>query len=218
VRVSAGFIVVMGLTVSVGFWDWTMSLEAEWFSTMYSVYGFAGCLQGGMAAATALCIWWSRHNPDSGIDAKVRHDLGKLLFGFSFFWAYIWFCQFMLIWYANLPEEVGYYLTRFQGGWALVFWLDPLMNFVIPFFWLLSARVKKNEGALLQAAVFVLCARFVDVLLLVEPAKSESVVFPIYHLVATVAVAVVMLLFGRHLVPRGRPATGGKRTAAAGAH
>ena len=215
-RVSAGFIVVMGLTVSVGFWDWTMSLEAEWFSTMYSVYGFAGCLQGGMAATTVLAILWSRQNPNSGIDAKVRHDLGKLLFGFCFFWAYIWFCQFMLIWYANLPEEVGYYVTRFEGGWTLVFWLAPLLNFIIPFLWLLSARVKKNENALLQAALFVLFARFVDVLVMVEPAKSEHVVFPIYHLAATVAVAVAMLLFGNYVVSRNRPAvSGGKRAAAA---
>jgi hypothetical protein len=127
----------------------------------------------------------------------------------------------MLIWYANLPEEVGYYHTRFHGGWSLAFWLDPLLNFALPFLWLLSARVKKNERALLQAALFVLCARFVDVLMMVEPAKSESVVFPIYHLAATVAVAVTLLLFGRFMVSREQPAPGGqsgKRAAPAAAH
>jgi hypothetical protein len=111
-RVCAAFIVVMALTISVAFWDWTMSLEPEWFSTMYGVYGFAGALQGGMAAVTALSIWYARRNPDSGISVKVRHDLGRLLFGFSMFWAYIWFCQYMLIWYANLPEGVKTSSTR----------------------------------------------------------------------------------------------------------
>ncbi len=216
-RLCAGFLVVMGLTVSVGFWDWTMSLEAEWFSTMYSVYGFAGCLQAGMAGVTALAIWWSRKNPDAAISDKTRHDLGKLLFAFSMFWAYIWFCQFMLIWYANLPEEVVYYSTRFQGGWSAMFWLNPVVNFIIPFLWLLSARVKKHEEALLQASLFVLVARFVDVLLMIEPAKSQRLGFPIYHLAATLGVAAIMLLWGRHMASRNRMSPS-KHVATAAAH
>jgi hypothetical protein len=109
------------------------------------------------------------------------------------FWAYIWFCQYMLIWYANLPEEVSHYLTRTGGGWGPLFWLNPIVNFGIPFFVLLSARAKRREDVLYQMSLLVLVGRWLDVYLLVEPSTSPSVSAPFFHVAATVLVVVGML-------------------------
>ncbi|MEE8409782.1 MAG: hypothetical protein V3T05_09270, partial [Myxococcota bacterium] len=106
---GAFFIVLFAGCISIASWDWMMSLEPEWFSTMYGVYGFAGSFLGGIAAVAVLTIVLS--TPKTGPNPRLRigerqiHDLGSLMFGFAMFWAYIWFCQYMLIWYANLPEE-----------------------------------------------------------------------------------------------------------------
>ena len=193
-RLGALGIVLLGLTISVAFWDWTMSLEPEWFSNMYGVYGFAGALQGGIAAAAALSIYNSRKHPERRIGPATLHDYGKLLFGFSMFWAYIWFCQYMLIWYANLPEEVTHYITRGAGGWGVLYWLNPIVSFVIPFLVLLSARAKKKEAVLLQVSIIVLIGRWIDIFMLVEPSVSPQLVLPLYGVVATICVVAAMLL------------------------
>jgi len=193
-RLGALGIVLLGLTISVAFWDWTMSLEPEWFSNMYGVYGFAGALQGGIAAAAALSIYNSRKHPERRIGPATLHDYGKLLFGFSMFWAYIWFCQYMLIWYANLPEEVTHYITRGAGGWGVLYWLNPIVSFVIPFLVLLSARPKKKEAVLLQVSIIVLVGRWIDIFMLVEPSTSPHLVLPLYGVVATICVVAAMLL------------------------
>jgi len=118
-RASAVFIVVLAPTLSVAAWDWAMSLEPEWFSTMYGVYLFSGAVLGGLAVVSAILTMPGADRVFGQlVDRDVLHDLGQLLFGFSAFWAYIWFCQYMLIWYANLPEEATYFALRFDMRWA----------------------------------------------------------------------------------------------------
>jgi hypothetical protein len=189
-QVASLTIVLGALTISLAFWDWAMSMEPEWFSTMYGVYGFSGALQGGIAVVTLVAIYQSRRG-DSRINAEVRHDFGRLLFGFSFFWGYIWFCQFMLIWYANLPEEIGHYARRMSPGWGSLFWMNVVLNFGVPFFLLLPAKAKRHEGWLMQVAMLVVAVRLIDVYLLVEPSLLVGPAVPIYH-----AAAVVLLLVG----------------------
>ena len=196
-QISAITIVLVALTISVAFFDWTMSLEPEWFSTMYGVYGFSGALQGGIAAVAAVAIYRSRRAGDEGVTSKVRHDFGRLLFAFSFFWGYIWFCQFMLIWYANLPEEIGHYATRMSPAWGSLFWLNVILSFAVPFFLLLPAGAKKHEGWLLQVSLLVVVARMLDVYLLVEPSLREAPQVPIYHVAAAVLVVVGTIAFAQ---------------------
>ena len=189
-KISALTIVLGALTISVAFWDWAMSLEPEWFSTMYGVYGFAGALQGGIAAVAAVSIHRSRAAGDEGVTANVRHDFGRLLFGFSFFWGYIWFCQFMLIWYANLPEEIGHYATRMSASWGALFWLNVIVNFAVPFLFLLPAGRKRQQGWLLQVSLLVVIVRLLDVYLLVEPSLTDAPGVPVYHVAAALLVVV----------------------------
>jgi hypothetical protein len=188
-RTAVGFSIVYAITSSVAAWDWTMSLEPEWFSTMYGVYAFAGTFLGGIAAIAVLAILLARagmlaEGPADG----VLHDLGKLLFAFATFWAYIWFCQYLLIWYANMPEETGHHAARLGGGWSTLFYLNPVLNWVVPFVVLLGAGPKRRPTVLLQVALVVLIGRWLDAYLLIAPALGASPGFPLAALAATFAV------------------------------
>jgi len=197
-RAAIGFLIAYAFTISIAMWDWTMSLEPEWFSTMRGVYGFAGMFLGGIGAITALSLQLD----DAGelpvrLSASTRHDLGKLLFAFSAFWGYIWFCEFLLIWYANLPEETGHYLIRLAGGWSTLFWLNPLLSFAVPFALLMSAQAKRQPSMLFQVSLVVLIGRWLDAYLLVQPALAASPPWPLATLAATAALLAAMWLAGR---------------------
>ncbi len=189
-RRSVLYLICYAVTISVASWDWTMSLEPEWFSTMYGVYSFAGSFQVGIASVVliaALVLKGDAARP------AVLHDLGRLLFGFSIFWAYIWYCQYMLIWYANVPEEAIYFSRRIFSGWSMLFWLNPILKFVIPFLVLLSARAKRNRSVLIQVAALVVVGHWIDVLLRVAHVIGD-VSIPGFALAATAAVVSGMAL------------------------
>lgn len=169
-KASAIFLVVLGPTLTIAYFDWGSSIEPLWYSTIYGVYGFAGALQAGVAAISIVVLLFL---PEQAKNDRIRHDLGKLLFGFSTFWAYIWFCQYLLIWYSNIPEEVTYYIPRSHPDWSLLFWAVPLISWAIPFFVLLSARVKKHPTTLLQIACIALLGRFLDCFVMVSPTKGS---------------------------------------------
>jgi hypothetical protein len=135
VRLSAGFLVVFGVTFTLASFDWIMSLEPRWYSTIFGIYNFAGMFPGGLAALILLLIWVQRLAPAQVVVTDGHlHDLGKLLFAFSTFWAYIWFCQYMLIWYANIPEETSYFVQQVHGAWgaALPPQLAPELGRALP--------------------------------------------------------------------------------------
>jgi len=194
-RASVLFLLLLAPTLSAASWDWAMSLEPEWYSTMFSVYIFSGTFLGGIAAVAVLAIWLDRRGLLGWrLAPETLHDLGKLLFAFGTFWAYIWFCQYLLIWYSNLPEETPYFARRLTGGWTLLFWLNPVLNFGVPFAALLSARVKRRPGFLAQVALVVLLGRWLDSYLLIAPAGSPLPSFPVYAVVATLLLVSGMLL------------------------
>jgi hypothetical protein len=198
-RASVGFLLVLGPTISVAFWDWVMSLEPEWFSTMFAVYGFAGTFLGGIATVTAVALFLdARGTLARPLTEAVRHDLGKLLFGFATFWAYIWFCQYLLIWYSNIPEETPYYTLRLQGGWTALFWLNPVVTFLAPFAVLLGSGAKKKPATLGHAALVVILGRWLDTYVMVAPSAGPLPAFPLYAVAASLLVLAGMaLLFDR---------------------
>ncbi len=204
VRTSLVFLPAFALTLSVAAWDWGMSLEPEWYSTMYGVLLFAGTFQGGIAAVTALALLLDRHGRLAApLDDGVRHDLGKLLFGFSTFWAYVWFCQYMLIWYANLPEETGHYVARFAGGWSTPFWLVSILCFVVPFATQISQGAKRDPGRLYTVALVVLLGRWLDTWVLVAPSQGPVPSLPLGAFGAAVAVLAGMRLLWERREERG---------------
>ena len=183
VRLSAAFLVVFGVTFWLASYDWLMSLEPHWYSTVFGVYQFAGVILSGLAMITILAIWLHRLGPlRDFLTAEHLHDLGKLLFAFSTFWMYIWFCQFMLIWYANIPEETSHFIIRLEGFWQPVFWLNILLNWAVPFLVLLHIPAKRSPGMLLKISWTILVGRWVDLYLMVAPPfAGENPVFGVWE-------------------------------------
>lgn len=170
---APAFLVLFALTFTMVSFDQLMSLEPHWFSTIFGVYCFAGLFYSNLAATCLLTLYLGSKGKLEGIvNENHLHDLGKFMFAFTVFWAYIGFAQFMLIWYANLPEETSYYLQRFHGGWAGVSILLLVGKFMIPFFVLLPRDAKRNTKILAFVGVFMLLAQWVDVLWMVQPVFS----------------------------------------------
>jgi len=176
VRLSALFLAIYAVTFSLASIDWIMALEPLWFSTMWGVYHFAGMFQSTLAVVILLALAWRQdHGPLAGIFRDDHlHDLGRLLLGFSCFWMYIWFCQYMLIWYSNLPEETSYFITRTHGPWGPVVIASVVLNWLLPFFLLLPKPAKRSAGAMARIAVLVLIGRWVDLYVMIFPATLTA--------------------------------------------
>ena len=169
-RASAPAIVLLGLSVTFAALDWIMSLQQGWYSTMFGVYFFAGCTVGFLALlAVALASLRGINAEGYTIHPGHLHDVGKLLFGFVCFWAYLGFSQYMLIWYASLPEETIYYGVRLAPEWIWVSRLLAIGHFVLPFFVLLSEDVKRTGWLLGGAGLWLLAMHYLDLYWLVLP-------------------------------------------------
>lgn len=173
-RGSAPLMFVYAITVTFAAIDFLMSLEPHWFSTIFGVYFFAGCLVSFFATLILTGLWLNSQGVLRGaIHVEHYHDLGKLLFAFNFFWGYIAFSQFMLIWYANIPEETFWYLTRQEGGWITVALLLIFGHFIIPFVGLISRHAKRRTKILAFWAIWLLAMHWVDLFYLAAPALAS---------------------------------------------
>lgn len=170
VRLSVIFLIAFAVTFWLAGFDWVMSLEPNWASTIFGIYNFAGMFSGGLALLVLFVLWLRRTGPlRDFVNEEHLHDLGKLLFAFSTFWMYIWFSQYMLIWYADISEETAYYVARMHNAWAPLFLLNMLLNWAIPFAALLPRGTKRSPRALGRVAAVVLAGRVLDVYLMVAP-------------------------------------------------
>jgi hypothetical protein len=176
---SAAFLVVFGITCWLASSDWIMSLEPSWASTIFGVYYFAGLFLSCLAAVIVLLVWLGHSSPlQKYVNASRLHDLGTLLFAFSSFWMYIWFCQYLLIWYVNNPEETAYLRLRWQGPWPALMLLNLILNWASPFVVLLFRGAKRNPLILGTVALVVLVGRWIDLLLMILPSQGEAVMTP----------------------------------------
>ncbi|MFN0123805.1 MAG: hypothetical protein ACKV2V_25160 [Blastocatellia bacterium] len=208
-RVSAPGALLFFYTGALAAFDWIMSLSPHWFSTAFGVYVLAGGAMSFMATLILISVWLRGNNTlKNSITVEHYHDMGKLLFAFNVFWAYIGFSQYMLIWYANLPEETFWYHDRQQGSWASVSLLVAAGHFVIPFIFLLSRAVKRNTFTLSLAAGWLLLMHMVDVYWMVMPTLHTSGVHISWQDFAALAAVIGTLGFcfvnrlGKHsLVP-----------------
>jgi len=170
VRLSVIFLIVFAVTFWLASFDWIMSLEPEWASTIFGIYNFAGMFSGGLALMILLVLWLRKSGPlRDFVNEEHLHDLGKLLFAFCTFWMYIWFSQYMLIWYADIGEETAYYIARLHNAWAPLFLLNMILNWAVPFAALLPRGTKRSARALGRVAAVVLAGRVLDVYLLIAP-------------------------------------------------
>ena len=213
VALSALFLVVFAVTFSLATFDWLMSLEPHWFSTVYAVYNFSGMFVAALSAMIIAAILLRQLGPFEGILRPDHlHDMAKLLFGFATFWAYIWFCQYMLIWYANIPEETAYFSLRQRGAWGVLMHANVVVNWLIPFLVLLPRPAKRSESVLLKVCVLLLIGRWLDLYLMIAPSHQREGPVPTLWdasaMVFGVALLVLVLLrvLGRvRLVPKRDP-------------
>lgn len=198
IKISAVFMPVFAITISFTAIDWLMSLEPHWFSTILGVYYFSGSVLAGLAAATIIIVLLNENGYlVKGLNSNHYYSLGALLFAFTNFWAYIAFSQFMLIWYANLPEETFWFLQRWEGTW-IIFTIGLIfVRFVIPYFGLLSQPSKMNPKRLLIMSCWILFAHWYDMYWLAMPNYSkDGVLFGWIELgFVLFAVGLVILLF-----------------------
>lgn len=171
-RLSAVFLVVFGVTFTLASIDWVMSLEPHWYSTIFPWYMFGGAFVQAVAAITLLCVLLHRRGFFPEFNEHHRHDLGKYLFAFGVFWAYLWFCQFLLIWYSNIPEEIAYYALRRSRGWMSLQALSLGANFLVPAALLLRAGAKKDGRTLLWAGLSLCAGRWLDLYVMIMPPLS----------------------------------------------
>jgi hypothetical protein len=213
-RLGGAALPLAGLTLTFASFDWVMSLHPTWFSTIFGVYVFAGDFVGAVALLVVVLAAADRSGLLDGLLTRSHwHSLGKLLFAFVCFWAYIAFCQYMLIWIGNLPEEIPWYLVRARGAWAPVGAILFVGHFVLPFLALLPRWVKRQPAALAGIAAWVLAMHWLDVYWTVMPRLHPDRAAPhasdLTALVgiggAAVAVAILRLR-GRAPVPVGDPA------------
>lgn len=170
IRWGAAFMAVFGVTYSVVSVDWLQSLDPEFASTAFSITTLAGLALSGIAAAIVLAVHLRRSGAwQDVLTTEHLHDLAKLLFGFSLFWSYLQYTQYMLIWYTNMPEETGWYTSRLEGTWWTTGAVSFTLNGVIPFVLLLFRRVRRSETALVRIACGVLVGRLAELAFHVGP-------------------------------------------------
>lgn len=175
VALSGAFMVVFGLSMmSTTPWLWIMSIDAHWFSTLFSWHVFATAFVSGMS----LILLWVVYCKNQGnlilVHKEHMHDLGKFMFAFSIFWTYTWFAQYMLIWYANIPEETIYYNTRQNGHYSFLFYANIVINFVGPILILMSRPSKRNYFTVVFVAFLIIFGQWLNMYLLMVPGPQGA--------------------------------------------
>ena len=168
-KLSAGFLVFFIVTESMMSWDWIMSFDPHWFSTLFGWYVFAGMMVSAITVIAMVTIFLKSQGYLEHVNDSHIHDLAKYMFGFSIFWTYLWFSQFMLIWYANIPEEVTYFVTRIED-YTLPFWGMVGLNFIFPVLLLMNSDYKRMNWFVIITGIVILFGHYIDVFNMVMPA------------------------------------------------
>ena len=170
ITVSAWFIVFFAISSSTASWDWIMSIDTHWFSTLFGWYIFSEWSAIGFTTILLFCLFLKKQGYLPDLSESIIHDLGKFVFAFSVVWTYMWFSQFMLIWYANIPEEVTYFMERIElPNYNFLFWFSAAINFVIPTIVLMSRDAKRNTNFLIFASITILIGHWINSYLLFAP-------------------------------------------------
>ena len=167
-RLSAGFLVFFIVTESIMSWDWIMSIDPHWFSTLFGWYVFASMFVSGITAIALITIYLKSKGHLEFVNDSHIHDLGKFMFGVSVFWTYLWFSQFMLIWYSNIPEEVTYFITRIED-YNITFFGMIAMNFLFPLLILMNSDYKRTNYFIIMAGIVIILGHYLDVFNMIMP-------------------------------------------------
>ena len=168
-KLSAGFLVFFLVSESLMSWDWIMSLDPHWFSTLFGWYVFSSMFVSGITVIALVSIYLKSRGYLPFVNNSHIHDLAKFMFGISIFWTYLWFSQFMLIWYSNIPEEVVYFISRIEN-YGLPFFGMVVLNFVFPLLVLMNSDFKRMNWFVVMTGIIILVGHYLDVFTMVMPA------------------------------------------------
>lgn len=166
---AAIFLIIWAVTSSTMAWDWVMSLDPHWYSTLFGWYNFTSLWVACLCTIILILIFLKRNGYLAELNENHLHDLGKYVFGFSVFWTYLWFSQFMLYWYANIPEETRYFLDRARTNYSVLFYANLLINFLFPFLMLMRRDAKRDLNALTIVASVLILSHWLDFFLMIMP-------------------------------------------------
>jgi hypothetical protein len=210
--VSAAFLVVLAITITTAGADWLMSLDPHFASTLFGWYLFAGVFSSGIALLAIVVVVQRGRGALGHVGITHLHNLGKMLFAFATFWAYLWYCQYMLIYYTNLPEETAWFARQLAApGGDVLFWLNPALGWAVPFVVLLARGAKRAPAVLVTGALLVLAGHAVDLAVIILPATVGTAipgVADVGLLLGALAAGVLVVdgvLTGTPLVPWGDP-------------
>lgn len=172
-RRSAVFLVFFAVFSSTIAWDWLMSIDTHWYSTMYGWYVFSGMWVTAMIFAALLVIYLKGQGYLSTVNKSHIHDMGKWVFAVSMLWSYLWFCQYMLIWYSDIPEEVTYFKERYDN-YMFGMWTIFAVNFAVPFYMLIARDAKRNTKLLARVGVIIFISHFFDLYMAVVPGTTHG--------------------------------------------
>jgi hypothetical protein len=170
---AAAFLVFYGVTSSTAAWDWMMSIDTHWFSTLFGWYNFATMFVTGITMFALITISLKRNGYLEHVNQEHIQDLGKFMFGASVFWGYLWFSQFMLIWYANIPEEVTYFQDRWKN-YQFVWGVLPVVNLALPMLLLMDKSAKRNYNIMTMTGVIIVVGHWLDVFQMVMPGTVKA--------------------------------------------
>jgi hypothetical protein len=201
------FTVFFALTVASTIpWFWLMSIDPHWFSTMYSWYTFASTFVSGMSLVALYIIFLKNRGQLEYVTEEHLHDIGKFMFAFSVFWTYLWFSQYMLIWYSNQPEETKYFIERIgtaehAGAYRGIFFLNLILNFLCPLLILMKRGTKRNWSLLTFMAVLIIFGHWIDFYQMVMPGTlgDKAQMLPFEFGVACFFIGTIMWGVGRYL-------------------
>jgi len=166
---SKVFIFIMAITFSLGTFDWIMSIDVHWFSTIFAVKNLISAFYHASAVILFIVLLLNRKGHFKLLNKYHLHDFSRYMFMLCIMWGYFWFCQYLLMWFANIPEETVYYVTRFEDEWKPVFFLNITLNFIIPFVTLLFNQIDRSKNALLVVVVVLMIGQWVDLYLQITP-------------------------------------------------
>ncbi|CAN5289220.1 quinol:cytochrome C oxidoreductase [soil metagenome] len=193
------FIVFFGLTVGSTIpWLWLMSIDVHWYSTMFSWYTFASTFVAGLSLIALFVVFLKNNGQLEFVTDEHIHDIGKFMFAFSIFWAYLWFSQYMLIWYANIPEETGYFKIRVQGPYRGIFFLNLILNFGCPLLILMKKSSKRSYTLLTFMAILIIFGHWIDFWQMVMPGTmhENAQVMPFEFGIALLFIGIIMWRVG----------------------
>ena len=168
-KMSAAFLVFFIVSESIMSWDWIMSVDPHWFSTLFGWYVFASFFVSGITVISMVTLYLKSKGYLEHVNTSHIHDLSKFMFGISIFWTYLWFSQFMLIWYSNIPEEVTYFITRIEH-YNITFFGAVAMNFIFPFLVLINTDFKRITWIIVMAGTVILAGHYIDFFNMIMPA------------------------------------------------